>query len=113
MIFTSVAFHDRILDKKGDKKKMYRKVVKFFAVVLMFFSMLLLIFEIMTGLLSQILCQKFCGETYTPSIEPRIVDLSCVFDTDRYLGFSLVLLLVLGIMLNVLSSRKTVAEVSQ
>ena len=92
---------------------MYRKVVKFFAVVLMFFSMLLLIFESVTGLLSQILCQKFCGETYTSSIEPHIVDLSCVFNTDRYLGFSLVLLLVFGIMLNVLSSKKTVSEASQ
>ena len=92
---------------------MYRKVLKFFALLLMFLSMLLLIFESMTGLLSQILCQKLCGETHAPSIELRIVDLSCVFDTDRYLGFSLVLLLIFGIMLNVLSSRKTVAEVSQ
>ena len=92
---------------------MYRKVVRFFAVLLMFFSMLLLIFESMTGLLSQILCQKFCGEIYTSSIEPRIVDFSCVFNTDRYLGFTLVLLLVFGIMLKVLSSRKTVSEASQ
>ena len=92
---------------------MYRKMVKFFALLLMFFSMSLLVFESMTGLLSQILCQKFCGESYAPSIEPRIVDYSCVFDTDRYLGFTLVLLLVFGIMLNVLSSKKTVSEASQ
>jgi len=91
----------------------YTKLLKIFAGLLIVFSTLLLIFESMTGLLSQIVCQKFCGESYAPSIELRIVDFSCVFDTDRYLGFSLVLLLIFGIMLNVLSSRKTVSEVSQ
>ena len=92
---------------------MYRKMVKSFAVLLMFFSMLLLVFESVTGMLSQILCQKFCGEIYTSSIEPRIIDLSCMFNTDRYLGFSLVLLLLFGIILNVLSAKVFISKENQ
>jgi Sec-independent protein secretion pathway component TatC len=85
---------------------MYKKLLKIFAVLVIVFSMLLLIFESMTSILSTILCQKFCPEHYIASFEPKIVDLSCAFDTDKYLNFSLILLLIFGIILNVLSSEK-------
>ena len=90
---------------------MYKKLIKIFSGLVIVFSMMLLIFESMTSILSTILCQKFCPEQYIASLEPKIVDLSCAFDTDMYLNFSLILLLVFGIILNVLSSEKTlVAE---
>ena len=92
---------------------MFKKLLKIFTILLMFLSILLLIFESMTGVLSQILCQKFCGKSYIPSIEPQITDIACKFNTDMYLGFTLVLLVVLSIVMNVLSSREPVTEENQ
>ncbi len=89
---------------------MLKKLFKVFALLLTFTSILILLFEGMTGVLSSILCQKLCRESYASLIEPKIVDLSCGFNVDRYLGFSLVLMLVIGILLNVLSSRVSVSQ---
>jgi Sec-independent protein secretion pathway component TatC len=83
----------------------YRKLLKIFAGLMIFFSILLLIFESMTNILSTVLCHKFCPEQYIASLEPKIMDPSCLFDTDMYLNFSIILLLIFGIILNVLSSK--------
>jgi len=73
-------------------------------------SILIFMFENTTGILSWELCQKLCGERYPASIEPKVVDHSCVFHADMYLSISLVLLFVSGLVLNVLTSRKPVTE---
>jgi len=99
-------FPDKILAKK--RENMYKKLFKIFAVLLMVFSMILLIFESLTGILSLVLCQKLCPH-YVVSSEPQIVDYSCGFNTDMYLNFSLVLLFIFGIVLNILSFREVVA----
>ena len=92
---------------------MYTKLLKIFAEVLIVLSMMLLIFESMTSILSGILCQNLCHERYISSIELQIVDFSCTFNTEMYLHFSLVLFLILGIMLNVLSTKVSIAEENQ
>jgi hypothetical protein len=92
---------------------MYTKLLKIFAELLIVLSMLLLIFESMTSILSRVLCRNLCHEHYVSTIEPKIVDLSCSFNTDMYLNFSLVLFLILGIMLNVLSTKVSIAEENQ
>jgi len=92
---------------------MYTKLLKIFSELLIVLSMMLLIFESMTSILSGILCQNLCPERYVSSIELQIVDLSCTFNTDMYLNFSLVLFLIFGIMLNMLSTKVSITEENQ
>ena len=89
---------------------MYRKLIKLFAGVVVVFALILLIFESMTNILSRILCHEFCQDQYIASLEPKIMDLSCTFNTDMYLNFTLILLFVFGIIVNVLSAQELVDE---
>jgi len=79
-------------------------------------SIFLVIFENLTGILSPLLCQKLCGESYMLAIEskvymePRIIDPSCGFYTDMYLSCSLGLLFVVGIVMNVFLGRRSITE---
>jgi len=72
-------------------------------------SLLVLIVDRMTGLISTFIGKQICGDQYMCPVEGVVCDRSCGFNTDMYLAFFLVLVLLIGIAL-IISSQKRILK---
>ena len=88
-------------------KKTYQSTIGKWLIVL---SLLIWIFERLTTVPSTMIGKLICGESYMQAVNGKVGDMSCGFNTDMHLSFSLVLLLVLGVILTVLSKKQAALE---
>ena len=66
---------------------------------LMFISFVLWIIEFLTHFFSEWIGQMICGEEYLCPVDGIVCDKSCGFNTDMYLFWLLVTLMLLGVLL--------------
>jgi len=88
-------------------KKSYQSTIGIWLIAL---SLLTWIFERLTTIPSTIIGKFICGENYMQAVNGKVGDISCGFNTDMHLSFSLVILLVLGVILTVLSKKQAALE---
>ena len=88
-------------------KKSHQSMIGKWLIVL---SVLTWIVERLTTVPSTMIGKFICGESYMQTVNGKVGDMSCGFNTDMHLSFSLVLLLVLGVILTVLSKKQATLE---
>ena len=89
---------------------MKNKYQKMIGKILIISSILLWMFERLTNSISTLLGKLICGESYMNPVNGEISDLSCGFNTDMHLSFTLVILLIIGLISYILASRQIIAE---
>ncbi len=88
-------------------KKSYQSMIAKWLIAL---SILTWIFERLTTVPSAIIGKLICGDSYMQAVDGKVGDMSCGFNTDMYLSFSLVIFLVLGVILTVSSKKQATWE---
>jgi hypothetical protein len=70
-------------------------------------SMTILLFDILTHIPSTLLGKISCGDRYMTPVDGVMGDVSCGFNTDMHLAATMIATMLLGIILYILSLRKT------
>ena len=76
-----------------------------YGIVLSLLSLSLWIVDRTTYAITHFLGEYFCDDRYLQAVDGVVGDISCGFNIDMYLSFSLLLLFILGILLYI-SSKK-------
>ncbi|AKF25526.1 hypothetical protein YH65_09175 [Sulfurovum lithotrophicum] len=87
------------------KRRLKQKAGIYLSVI----SLLVLIIDRTTGLISAFIGKQVCGDQYLCPVGGVVCDRSCGFNTDMYLAFFLILMLLLGIAL-IISSKKRILK---
>jgi len=89
---------------------MKNKYQKMIGKILIISSVLLWILERLTNIISTLLGKLICGESYMNPVNGEVGDLSCGFNTDMHLSFTLVIFLIIGLILYISSFNQHISQ---